>query len=500
MDGLHRKRDEHPLDSSEKKANFASGLWTRESHFHQMKTLKTGCIIHLFAVTHVIATLSCRASGIDDPLLLTLLTMLMILIICFRKKVSVEFTAAYIVIANIAGYLTGMGVADLIGNISRSPLTVHAVSTFITTELLGWTIILLTRIFRVGHRKSSWTPRIRWLIAATAVIFLIRLAYTEIFNSRYFTAESSYRIIRMLLGNSFAILLAICLNIIYIRFMRRHGPKKSIYWKTILFTAFVLTVSVVTALLAGYGLPFRFNNTLTWNEFILLLTVSILAQLGIYCIIYIIDLALAARKSMFEEREKAHQAQYRYLKLKQQVNPHFLFNSLNILDCLVCEHKDGQASSYIHKLAGIYRYMLQNEADAIVPLNEELTFIQMYADLLKIRFRDGFSLEIDIPEEYMEYRVVPCSIQMLVENAIKHNTVSEDNVLHIRITSDGNTVSVTNNINPKLSGSSSTGIGLANIRQQYMDLTGSSIEISDSGGYYRVSIPLIGKYFRRALK
>ncbi len=114
-----------------------------------------------------------------------------------------EFTAAYIVIANIAGYLTGMGVADLIGNISRSPLTVHAVSTFVTTELLGWTIILLTRIFRVGHRKSSWTPRIRWLIAATAVIFLIRLAYTEIFNSRYFTAESSYRIIRMLLGNSF---------------------------------------------------------------------------------------------------------------------------------------------------------------------------------------------------------------------------------------------------------------------------------------------------------
>ena len=82
---------------------------------------------------------------------------------------------------------------------------------------------------------------------------------------------------------------------------------------------------------------------------------------------------------------------------------------------------------------------------------------------------------------------------MLVENAIKHNTVSEDNVLHIRITSDGNTVSVTNNINPKLSGSSSTGIGLSNIRQQYMDLNGSSIGVSDSGGYYSVSIPLIGK-------
>lgn len=491
MDGLQINRDEHPLDSHEKKLTLhRSRMQVRD---FQMKALKTGSIIHLFAVTHVIATLSCRSAGIDDSLLLTLLTMLMILLICFRKKISVEFTAAYIVLANIAGYLTGIGVAGIIMHISRSALLVHALSTFVTTELLGWTVILLTRIFRTEHRKRGWTPRIGWLLAATAAIFLVRLAYTEIFNSGYFTAESSYRIIRMLMGNSFAILLAVCLNIIYISFMRRHEPVKSIYLKTILLMAFVLTVSVITALLAGYGLPFGFNRTLTWNEFILLLTISILAELCIYCIIYIIDLALAARKSMFEEREKAHKAQYRYLKLKQQVNPHFLFNSLNILDCLVCEHKYEQASSFIHKLAGIYRYMLQNEADTLVPLKEELTFIHMYSDLLKVRFPGGFRLEIDIPEKYRGYFVVPCSIQMLVENAIKHNTVSEDNVLHIRITSDGNTVSVTNNINPKLSGSSSTGIGLSNIRQQYMDLNGSSIGVSDSGGYYSVSIPLIGK-------
>lgn len=461
-----------------------------------MKTLKTSTsiIIHLFAITHVIATLSCRASGIDDSLLLTLLTMLMILLICFRKKTSVEFTAAYIVLANVAGYLTGIGVATLLKHLSQSPLLVHALSTFVTTELLGWIIVLLTRIFRTEDRTSGWTPRIRWLLLATAVIFLIRLAYTEIFNSRYFTAESSYRIIRMLAGNSFAILLAIFLNILYIRSMRRRGHTKNVCYQAFLFCLFVLGVSAVTALLAGYGLPFGFNDTLTWNEYILLLTISILAELCIYCIIYIIDLAIVTRKSMFEEREKAHQAQYRYLKLKQQVNPHFLFNSLNILDCLVCDHRDEQASIYIHKLAGMYRYMLQNESDVLVPLKEELTFIQMYSDLLKVRFGDGFRLETDIPEEYSGYRVIPCSIQMLVENAIKHNTVSEVNVLVIRITSDGKTVTVTNNIIPKLSGSVSTGIGLANIRQQYMDLNGSRIEISDTGGFYRVSIPLIGKY------
>ncbi|MBR4133741.1 MAG: histidine kinase, partial [Bacteroidales bacterium] len=86
-----------------------------------------------------------------------------------------------------------------------------------------------------------------------------------------------------------------------------------------------------------------------------------------------------------EHQEKARLAQYRYMNLSQQVNPHFLFNSLNILDCLVCEQKNDQASTYIHKLAAIYRYLLRNEEERLVKLRDEMDFVGQYVDLLKVR-------------------------------------------------------------------------------------------------------------------
>lgn len=456
-----------------------------------MKQPRTGPLIHIFALVHVIATLSCRLSGLDDSLLLTLLTMAMILLVCFRRRVSVEFTAACTVVANIAGYLIGMGGARLIGYISESPLLIHAMSTLLTTELLGWGTVALTKIFRAGGRQVSWMPRIKWLLLAVAVIFIIRLAYTEIFNSRYFTAESSYRIVRMLLSNSFAILLMICLNIIYIRFMRKRSTISGSIARTACFIIFVLAISAMTALLAGYNLPFRINTTLTSNEFMLLLTISILAELCTYCIVYMIDYTVAARAGMAEEREKAHLAQFQYMKLKQQVNPHFLFNALNILDCLVCEGRNSQASDYIHKLAGLYRYLLQNEEETLVPLEKEAEFARMYADLLKVRFQDGFTLDISIPKQEMSMKIVPCALQMMIENAIKHNIVSKDNVLNIKVTAGDGTLTVANNLNPKISDTPSTGIGLSNLRQQYHDLTGDTIEIRTENGTFEVTIPLV---------
>lgn len=462
-----------------------------------MKTLRVGSIIHLFAAIHVIVTLSCRIVGIGDSMLLTLLTMAMTVIVCFKRGASVEFTAANVVIMNIIGYFLGTGCARLLSLATDSTLLMHAVATFITTEILGWSIIVMTKLFRTVRKKASWTPRIRWLVLAIATIFLLRFAYNEIISSRYFSAESSYRIIGMLMNNSVAILFMLALNLIFIRYIRKSNPVNNPYVKTAVFTVFVLAMSLGTTLIAGYNLPFSFNRTFTTDEFLLLFSTALLVEICLYCIIYVTDYAFSARSSMYREMAKAHHAQYQYQKLKQQVNPHFLFNSLNILDCLVCEHKDEQASSYIHKLAGIYRYMLQNEDETLVPLKKETDFIMMYADLMKVRFQDGFRLDIDIPEQYMEYKVIPCSVQMLVENAIKHNIVSKDNILEISVSSaDGQVLTVTNSMNPKLSEKGSTGIGLANIRQRYKDLIGRDITVSDSGGFYRVTIPLVAQASR----
>lgn len=456
-----------------------------------MKPLRTSAIIHTFALAHVVATVLCRLSGIDDSLLLTLFTMALTILICFKHGVSVEFTAASVVMVNITGYLIGTGWAWLISRISGSELIVHALSTFLTTELLGWGMAGMIKLFRIGGRKRNWTPRVKWLLMAVALVFLLRLAYTELFSSRFFSAESSYRIISLLLNNSVAILLMLSANIIYVRLMRKKCSLARPAAKYTVFIIFVVSTSALTALLAGFGLPFSLNTTFTTREFILLFTIALIAELMFYCLTYMADYAVVTRSAMYLEREKAHQAQYQYLRLKQQVNPHFLFNSLNILDCLVCEGKSGQASSYIHKLAGMYRYMLQNETSTLVPLQDEIDFVTKYVDMLKVRFPEGIDLKISVPQELMTLGVVPCAIQMLVENAIKHNIANKDNILHITVTARDRNITVSNNITPKLSAGESTRIGLTNIRQQYTDLCGEPITVSDTGGQYTVTLPLL---------
>ncbi len=194
---------------------------------------------------------------------------------------------------------------------------------------------------------------------------------------------------------------------------------------------------------------------------------------------------------MKEEREKANMAQYRYIKLKHQVSPHFLFNSLNILDCLICDGMQERASTYTHKLAGIYRYMLKSEEETVVPLRDELVFVGLYVDLLKERFPSGFEVEIDVPEEITGRFVLPCSLQLLIENAIKHNAVSEEMPLMIKVEAAGESVRVTNNIIPKMTKSPSTGLGHIYIRQMYLDLTGKQIDIVRTTETYSVTLPLI---------
>jgi LytS/YehU family sensor histidine kinase len=190
-------------------------------------------------------------------------------------------------------------------------------------------------------------------------------------------------------------------------------------------------------------------------------------------------------------KEQANLAQYRYLKLKRQVNPHFLFNSLNILDCLVCDEKTEEASMYIHKLAGIYRYMIKSEEEEVVSLRDELVFVRLYIDLLKVRFPEGFEVEINVDEDRLARFVPPCSIQLLIENATKHNAVSAENPLVVKVETKGDCVQVSNNIVPKVTQSASTGLGQKYISQLYADLSGRNVDIMKTETEYCVILPLL---------
>jgi two-component system, LytTR family, sensor kinase len=176
--------------------------------------------------------------------------------------------------------------------------------------------------------------------------------------------------------------------------------------------------------------------------------------------------------------------------LKTQVNPHFLFNNLNTLTSLIPENPK-HAIDFVQQLSKVYRHILDVKDEKSILLQEELEVLKAYAFLLKTRFGDNLSVTISIPNEKMKKRIVPLSLQLLMENAIKHNIVSANKPLQINIFSDNGSIVVDNNLQMKKQISESTGIGLDNIRNRYKLLSDKVVKVIESETNFTVSIPLI---------
>lgn len=196
------------------------------------------------------------------------------------------------------------------------------------------------------------------------------------------------------------------------------------------------------------------------------------------------------RKALEAEMEQRAKANYRYQMLKVETNPHFLFNSLNVLQYLIEEDPE-RATDYVRKLSQVYRYFLKIETHTVVTLDEEINFVNQYVDLLKERFGEALQVNITVPQSYMDSSIIPCALQMMIENAVKHNVVNAKSVLRIDISCTSSHICVTNNIAPRLNAASGGGIGLANISKQYRILFNKDIDFSNSGSEYRVRIPII---------
>ena len=196
------------------------------------------------------------------------------------------------------------------------------------------------------------------------------------------------------------------------------------------------------------------------------------------------------RRAVAVEAEKRARANYQYQLLKSETNPHFLFNCLNVLQYLIHEDAD-RASDYAGKLAGVYRYFLKLEKSTVVMLEEELEFVGKYCDLMRERFGAAFVTDIDIPREYNEARIIPCALQMMIENAVKHNVVNSENRLRITVRADSRFITVSNNLNPKQQAGDANGMGLRNISRQYEMLFSRSVEAGKAGSEFVVRIPLI---------
>ena len=189
------------------------------------------------------------------------------------------------------------------------------------------------------------------------------------------------------------------------------------------------------------------------------------------------------------EKLKAEMMAYKYESLRNQINPHFLFNSFNVLSDLVYSDQS-QAVKFINQLSELFRYVLDSRDKELVPLKDELGFMQSYLYLLKTRFEDKLVLNIDV-EAAPDELIVPMTLQLMVENAVKHNEVSEAFPLHIHIRRNTHYLEVENTLQLKQVGDDSKNTGLRNITQQFAYFTDRQIEIHNSDGKFMVRIPIL---------
>ena len=182
----------------------------------------------------------------------------------------------------------------------------------------------------------------------------------------------------------------------------------------------------------------------------------------------------------------------KYNLLASQVNPHFLFNSLSSLSMLVREKNEERALEYIDQLAYTFRYLSQNGANTdFVTLDEEIKFAEAYTYLFKIRYADKIFFDFDIEEQYKEWCLPPISLQPLIGNAVKHNTITAKNPLRVHIYTEEDYLIVSNEKRPMIESSAGTGIGLSNLNNRYQLLLNHEVEIIDGEGEFMVKLPLV---------
>ena len=213
-----------------------------------------------------------------------------------------------------------------------------------------------------------------------------------------------------------------------------------------------------------------------------------------FCSVALCYLAINAvnetRKAQ-KANEMSNITNYSYIRLQQQVKPHFMFNNLNILNSLVIENKNQEASSFIYKLAYLYRYMIENEEENLVTIREELDFVNEYTDLMKVRFGSSFDVVTEVDETIMANFVVPCSIQLLIENAIKHNGGTAQTPLNIRIYNTATHIVIWNNRLKKNTCEPTTHIGLNYIQKLYNDLSPKELKVKSTDEEFVVELPII---------
>ncbi|MBQ6237328.1 MAG: histidine kinase [Bacteroidales bacterium] len=261
-------------------------------------------------------------------------------------------------------------------------------------------------------------------------------------------------------------------------------------WKYVVGIGSSIIVAVLFSAIAGWIHRILYDNIRLSDPDSINLTRDIIVA-AFALLISIVLYSITRRQQVTLEKEKlqTENLMVRYEALEKQIDPHFLFNSLNTLSGLI-GNDDNKAQQYLHQLASSYRYIMQ--AKRLVTLEDELNFVDSYSQMMQIRYGDNLKIERKVDSRYLHYQLIPISLQHLMENALKHNTISGRYPLTITLetTKNGN-FRVSNPIRPKQEDVGNSGLGLANLRKRYQMLGQKDIIISNTDSTFSVEIPLI---------
>lgn len=238
-----------------------------------------------------------------------------------------------------------------------------------------------------------------------------------------------------------------------------------------------------------FNIPIVADYFETNQKFSMLLFRGALVSGFLFFVVYYLHVQTVTQQSIIEnEKLKKENLQARLDSLRQQISPHFLFNSLSTMSSMTNESK---VKEFISQLANVYRYLLQVRQSDLVSVQEEITFVESFLYVQSERFENALKIKIDISEQARKSRLPPLALQMLVENVLKHNVASPVKPLFIEILSMNTFLVVRNNYQPKQSREPASGHGLPNISERYLLLANVSIEIEQGENYFSVKLPIL---------
>jgi two-component system, LytTR family, sensor kinase len=340
-----------------------------------------------------------------------------------------------------------------------------------------------------GLYKNKWIRWVSFILLAIAFRFLLDVVYSLIYRQYpLFQPFRVYLYAILLVGLVFESIYQV--NRIYNRkFKWSDNPHKRFFiqWLTCLGIGFFF-IEGIRWLVAIMFMEVNYVRLL--DEVIIMVFVLIVSTT-----LVLIDLSMFLlekwRFSLAElERFKKENAEFRFESLRSQLNPHFLFNSLNTLASLIYENGE-KAELFIRELADVYRYILEFRDHELVKVSKELEMVRSYIYLVQLRFDQNLEMTVNIGTQSGERLIAPMTMQMLIENAIKHNIISKKKPLTIRIYDEENYLVVENNLQKKETKEYSSNVGLKNIQSRYNFLSANKMEVYEDKQTFKVRIPLI---------